>query len=199
MLLLYTLALVIGYILGSLPLSMLTYTLLDAEKHGRAITLRASNIPPLNIFRTGERKTALLCTLVEMMKTPFCFMVFLMTTHHLHVAMCAAICATLGAIFPFIYKFKAQKSPLPLLSLAFTLHPMSGLFISLFHSILLLKTQRPYTTLCYTSLLTPLCFFLYSQNILYTSAILFFSCIILFICRKELLHLHLPKEAKIKL
>lgn len=188
MILLYTIAAFLGYIIGSLPLSMLTYSLIEAERTGGRIKLSKTNLPPLAIYRIGDKKTALLCTLIETMKVPFSYTVILMITHNIYAAITCGFLSAIGATFPFISRrFTAYKSILPLLSFTLTLHPLSGCFMMLFHIILLRVIQKPLRVMCYTSILTPFIFCFSHSNIAYTLLVLALSCLNTFLCRAQLL------------
>src|SRR5580698_3904364 len=101
----YLAAVVIGYLCGSIPFGVLVTRLAGAPD---VRTVGSGNIGATNVLRTGRRSLAAATLLGDMLKGTAAVLV---AAHFLgrEAAMCAALGAFLGHLFPVWLKLKGGK------------------------------------------------------------------------------------------
>jgi glycerol-3-phosphate acyltransferase PlsY len=153
------LALVFGYLLGSIPFGLLL-TRATGGPDIRAIG--SGNIGATNVLRTGKKGLAAVTLLCDMLKGTAAV---LLTAHYAtsDAALAAALGAFLGHLFPVWLKFKGGKGVAVYIGLLIGLYwPGALIFIAIWLSVAALSRYSSLAALV-ASALTPLALWLLGE------------------------------------
>jgi len=124
----YLLAIVCGYLLGSVPFGLVITRLAglgDIRKIG------SGNIGATNVLRTGHKFLALLTLLCDSGKAAFAVILFRLICDNPNLEMMAGFFAVIGHNYPVWLKFKGGKGVASTLGMMLALTPLSGLLTCL--------------------------------------------------------------------
>jgi glycerol-3-phosphate acyltransferase PlsY len=121
----YSIALITGYILGSIPFGLIFSHLLG---HGDLRKIGSGNIGATNALRTGNKKLALLTLIFDMLKGALAVILIkqFISPDYMIIAGLGAI---IGHCFPIWLKFKGGKGVATTIGVLLTISPLLGLLV----------------------------------------------------------------------
>ena len=119
----YIIALIGGYLLGSIPFGLI---LTNLGGYGDIRSIGSGNIGATNVLRTGNKKLALATLVLDSLKGALAVGLALYFASF-EVAMLAGLAALIGHLFPVWLKFKGGKGVATALGILIALKPLIGI------------------------------------------------------------------------
>ncbi len=120
---LYALAIIGGYLLGSIPFGLI---LTKLGGYGDIRDIGSGNIGATNVLRTGNKKLALATLILDGLKGAAAVMIAYFLTKDFNIEMLAGLSALIGHLFPVWLKFKGGKGVATTLGTLLALKPLIG-------------------------------------------------------------------------
>lgn len=122
----YALALIGGYLLGSIPFGLV---LTKLGGYGDIRDIGSGNIGATNVLRTGNKKLALATLILDGAKGAVAVLIAQALTDDFNIALIAGFAALLGHLFPVWLKFKGGKGVATTFGTLLTIKPLLGVTV----------------------------------------------------------------------